>query len=188
MTSYISRPAGTEGSGRRVFTSVAIGVATLLALSACTSSKVADFVYRDAAYRVHWLGEYMGKVFAEQRTPSGVEKQVENEARSAYGGADLWVKGESTISSGGNWITGLDYFGASADITADALITIRGQLSSGPFSTRPASVLLCVRYLGELGSKKVEVVDGFCPDGVEEQLDTYHRVTIDQIADYEVDE
>lgn len=161
---------------------------TLLALSACTSSKVEDFVYRDAAHRVHWLGEYMGKVFAEQSTPSGVEKQVENEARSAYGGADLWVKGESTISSGGNWITGLDYFGAGADITADALITIRGQLSSGPFSTRPASVLLCVRYLGELGSKKVEVVDGYCPDGVEEQLSSFHRVTVDQLADYEVDE
>lgn len=130
----------------------------------------------------------MGKVFAEQNALAGVEKQVENEAESAYGGAYLWVKGESNISFGGNWITGLDYFAASADITADALITIPGKLSGGPFSREPASVLLCVRYLGELGSKKVEVVDGYCPDGVEEQLSSFHRVTVDQLADYEVDE
>lgn len=89
MTSDIPRPAGAESSDRRVSTSVAIGVATLLALSACTSSKVEDFVYRDAAYRVHRLGEYMGEVFAGQSSPSGVEKQVESEAHSAYGGAGL---------------------------------------------------------------------------------------------------
>ena len=130
----------------------------------------------------------MGKVFAEQNTSAGVQKQVGDEAESAYGGAYPWVKGESTISFGGNWITGLDTAATGGGITADALITIPGQLSSGPFSTRPASVLLCVRYLGELGSKEVEVVDGDCPDGVEEQLDTYHRVTLDQIADFEVDE
>ena len=84
-------------------------------------------------------------------------------------------------------LIGIEQGVTTTDVTADALI-IEGSSSGEIFGSRSASVLLCVRCLGDLGSKRVRVVDGQCPDGIEEQLDTYHRVTVDQIAGYKVDE
>ncbi|QHF23644.1 hypothetical protein GTU73_06195 [Rathayibacter sp. VKM Ac-2804] len=168
--------------------SAAVTVATLFGLSACASSEVEDFVYYRAAVRVQLLGEYLGRIFKARSDVPGVEDQVGHYSSTETGEARLWKDDEQNINWGGNWIIGIEQGVTKTDITADALIIIEGSSSGEIFGSRSASVLLCIRYLGELGSKRVRVVDGQCPDGVEEQLDTYHLVTVDQIAGYKVDE
>ena len=178
-----------RATGPRGAVAAAVTLASVVGLTACsTSTEVEDFVYYRAAVRAQLLGEELGRIFVARSDDLGIEDLVRTDSSAETGVARLWKDDEQNINWGGNWIIGIEQGATKTDIAADALIIIEGSSSGEIFGSRSASVLLCVRYLGELGSKRVRVVDGHCPDGVEEQLDTYHRVTVDQIAGYEVDE
>ncbi|MWV75545.1 hypothetical protein [Rathayibacter rathayi] len=160
---------------------MAVAVVVLLSLSACAPAKVEDFVYRGAAQRAHDLGDYIGGIFVAQSEVSGIEDRVRGDSSKGETNARFWTEEEPNISFGGNWITSVDQGITTTDVSADALITMPGQQSGGLFSSQPVSVLLCVRYQGKFGSREVRVVDGQCPEGVQEQLRGWTLLSVDKL-------
>ncbi|NQX15057.1 hypothetical protein [Rathayibacter sp. VKM Ac-2857] len=157
-------------------------------IAGCAPTEIDDFVFGRAARRVHTVGEYLGDVFTEGSDIAGVELRLRRESEAEVPRARPWDETEQHVAWGGNWITGVDQGASETHVVADALITIAASSSDEFFGSESASIFLCVHYLGEINSKRVSAVEGRCPEGVEAKLPSFHRVTVDQLADYEVDE
>lgn len=181
MIPKMRRVIGARSKGRCILAELAVAVVVLLSLSACAPAKVEDFVYRGAAQRAHDLGDYIGGIFVAQSEVSGIEDRVRGDSSKGETNARFWTEEEPNISFGGNWITSVDQGITTTDVSADALITMPGQQSGGLFSSQPVSVLLCVRYQGKFGSREVRVVDGQCPEGVQEQLRGWTLLSVDKL-------
>ncbi|NQX15056.1 hypothetical protein [Rathayibacter sp. VKM Ac-2857] len=149
---------------------------------------IEDFVYSRAAHRVQSVGEYLGRIFAEQSNLLAMSEKVQGDTASEGRQARLWNPSESNSFYGGNWITSFHQGQTATEVSADVLITIPGSRSGGIFSSESADVLLCIRYLGAVGSDDVHAVDADCPEGVEANLPSFQRVSVDQLTDYEVGE
>ncbi|MCJ1672594.1 MULTISPECIES: hypothetical protein [unclassified Rathayibacter] len=188
MTREVPRPMDRRAPlRRRIASATAVG-SVLLLIAGCAPTEIDVFVFGRAARRVHTVAEYLGDVYAEQSDFAGVELQLRRESEAEVPRARLWDDTEQHAAWGGNWITGIDQGSSETHIVADALITIAASSSDEFFGSESASVFLCVHYLGEFNSKRVSAVEGRCPDGVETKLPSFQRVTVDQLADYEVDE